>query len=268
MRLKLKYCGATSIVDIAEPVLLPNLIAVAASSFSLEKHDVHLHVGFPPFAALSSATDVRGGMVIDVRASPPMTRHAVPADNSCLFTAVAWLLALPVAPVVLRRSVADVVLSDTAAWSEAVLGRPPHEYANHICQPNTWGGGIELAILARAHACELAAIEIRSGTMYVFGEGEGFTRRSYLIFDGMHYDALARKDVCVFDASDAAARDAAAAFAALARLKREFTDLNGFSLRCGDCSKGLVGETAALEHAMETGHSNFQEFSPATPRSP
>ena len=92
------------------------------------------------------------------------------------------------------------------------------------------------------------------------GEGEGYARRAYLCFDGMHYDALERGGARVFDAADEGARRAVEAFAADARAKRAFTDLDGFSLRCVDCAKGLVGEGGALEHARETGHSNFCEY--------
>lgn len=261
MRLKLKHGGATCVVDVAEPITLLDLCKVASSNFSLDASRVTLHAGFPPFPCLSSSADVRGGMVIDVRVLPPMTRHSVPADNSCLFTCICWLLSLPITtPLELRHVVSDAVLADTTVWNDAVLGRAPREYATHICSATTWGGGIELAILARLHKIELAAIEIRSGTMYVFGEGESYKRRAYLIFDGMHYDALARGVERIFLPTDLTASDAVVAFAAHARASHEFTDLTGFSLRCVDCSMGLIGETAALQHARETGHGNFAEF--------
>eukprot|EP00730_Choanoeca_flexa_P015305 TRINITY_DN7002_c0_g1_i1.p1 TRINITY_DN7002_c0_g1~~TRINITY_DN7002_c0_g1_i1.p1 ORF type:complete len:203 (+),score=14.58 TRINITY_DN7002_c0_g1_i1:225-833(+) len=82
-------------------------------------------------------------------------RRIVPADNSCLFRAVAYLLH-PVAvtegysaesvptPLAqeLRAVVAEKVLSDPATYSEAMLGRPPLEYAQWIQKPESWGGTV------------------------------------------------------------------------------------------------------------------------------
>jgi ubiquitin thioesterase OTU1 len=42
--------------------------------------------------------------------------------------------------------------------------------------------------------------------------------------------------------------------------QRAFTDTSNFTLRCGICSIGLTGEKAAVEHAKQTGHQNFQEY--------
>jgi hypothetical protein len=46
------------------------------------------------------------------------------------------------------------------------------------------------------------------------------------------------------------------------RSAREYTDMEGFTLMCGVCSKGLTGQEAARAHAKETGHTNFQEYDP------
>jgi len=189
MRLKLKFAGAPpAVVDAPDGASLDALAALAASTFSLaDAASLSLWTGFPA-ARVTSGADVRGGALVEVRAPPPVTRHSVPADNSCLFTAVGWLLSLAADAPALRRACAAAVLADPAAFSSAVLGRAPADYAAHICRSATWGGGIELAVLARAHATELAAVEVRSGTLYVFGEGAGFSKRAYLVFDGMHYD--------------------------------------------------------------------------------
>jgi hypothetical protein len=37
---------------------------------------------------------------------------------------------------------------------------------------------------------EFAAVEIKSGKVYIFGEGAGYPRRVYLMYDGLHYDPL------------------------------------------------------------------------------
>ena len=151
----------------------------------------------------------------------------VPADNSCLYTACGYLLdgvtgasgdgSLPLptagrrmdrAPA-LRSAAAAHILSHADAFTGAVLGRPPLEHAAFVNRRDTWGGGVELRALAEAHATELAVADIRTRRVAVFGEEAGFARRAYLLYDGVHYDALHRRDaggmVTLFAPGDAVA---------------------------------------------------------------
>ncbi|KAJ0101999.1 hypothetical protein Patl1_04190 [Pistacia atlantica] len=42
--------------------------------------------------------------------------------------------------------------------------------------------------------------------------------------------------------------------------KRSYTDTANFTLRCGVCQIGVIGQKEAVEHAQATGHANFQEY--------
>jgi ubiquitin thioesterase OTU1 len=80
----------------------------------------------------------------------------VPADNSCLFRAVAFLMepgviadrvtdpnAIPEGLLHhLRQQVANHVLSHPEEFNEAVLERPPLAYCEWIQKPESWGGGL------------------------------------------------------------------------------------------------------------------------------
>ena len=78
-------------------------------------------------------------------------------------------------------------------FSEAVLGRPAGEYCEWIAKHDTWGGGIELAILAEHFAVELAAFDVQTKRVDVFGQGSGYATRVYLLYDGLHYDLIVRQ---------------------------------------------------------------------------
>ncbi|CAK0872783.1 unnamed protein product, partial [Prorocentrum cordatum] len=74
-------------------------------------------------------------------AAPPgggeerIVRRVIPADNSCLFNAVAYALEGGATDRAqqLRETVAALVLSDPVRWTEAELdGRPPDDYADWI----------------------------------------------------------------------------------------------------------------------------------------
>jgi hypothetical protein len=255
VKFRLATTGASKVVDVPADATPASLRSLAVATFALDAVRTALFIGFPP-VALTDASLIRDGSLVEVRvAEPPpqMTRRVVAADNSCLFTSVIYALSLASSPSALRADAAAAVLADPEKWSEGVLGKPPAEYVALIKQPTTWGGAIELAIFSQKFKVEFAAIEIRSGTVYTFGENDGFEQRAYLVFDGLHYDPLERGSARLFSTSDADALGAAQAFAADMRAKHEYTDTLNFTLRCLACAQGLVGEADAQKHAKETG---------------
>ena len=86
----------------------------------------------------------------------------------------------------LRKVVADAVLGDQLEYNEAVLGQPPDSYARWITNSGHWGGGIELAILSKHFAAEIAAFDCQTMRVDLFGEGCGHNQRIYLVYDGIH----------------------------------------------------------------------------------
>ncbi|XP_075926797.1 ubiquitin thioesterase OTU1 isoform X2 [Petromyzon marinus] len=219
--------------------------------------------------------------------SPPpalpmrLSRHVVPADNSCLFTSVSYALDGPVAAAApaaaataagrareLRRLIASVVAGEPDTYSEALLGKPNAEYCRWIEQEDTWGGAIELSILARFYECEICVADTQTLRVDRFGEGSGYARRALLIYDGIHYDPLELSPVdgaphrpprTLFPTTDDVPLAQAQELAEEARRRRQFTDLTRFALRCLACQKGLTGQREAQRHAEETGHLNFGE---------
>ena len=68
---------------------------------------------------------------------------------------------------------------------------PPAQYISHILKPSTWGGAIELAVLATHYGTEIASIDVETGRIDHFspGGGKGSSMRCLLIYSGIHYDA-------------------------------------------------------------------------------
>lgn len=124
-------------------------------------------------------------------------------------------------------------------------------------------GGIELAILADVFKTEIRAVNIQTRAVLNFGEGKGYTRAVFLMYDGIHYDPLVAspKTVKIFSTLSEAqeAEKSAIALANSLHQQRAFTDLEGFSLRCMVCQEALKGEREAQAHAKKTGHTNFGE---------
>ena len=200
-------------------------------------------------------------------------RRVIDSDNSCLFNAVGYVMSrsLREAPA-LRRVIADVVSADEFEFNEGFLGKPNADYCTWILDKNHWGGAVELAILSKHFGREIAAYDIQTMRCDVYGQGENYTERVMVLYDGLHYDAMvlsppgasgSEGDVTIFPSSgeEAEAVDRKARIVVEeAHRARQFTDVANFSLRCMVCQKGLKGESEAVAHAKATGHQNFGEY--------
>ena len=123
--------------------------------------------------------------------------------------------------------------------------RPRDEYIRTILSPNSWGGAIELTILAAHYRTEIASIDVETGRIDRFGDthgaGEG---RALLIYSGIHYDAAvlapepsAPQDFCVSVVPSVGAEgerllEALGALATKLRAKRAYTNTATFDLKC------------------------------------
>ena len=255
---------------------------------SITVAEVASAVGAPPSAPQTSAMDEDEALARAIAASledsgnapasvarRPRTeavRVVIDSDNSCLFNAVGYVMrrSLREAPG-LRKVIADVVSGDAFTYNEGFLGKPNAEYCAWIEDPKHWGGAVELSILAKHFGREIAAYDIQTERCDVYGQGDAYEERVMLLYDGLHYDALALNapgggrgdDITVVpsrgpeaEAADAKAR----ALVAEAHAARQFTDVANFALRCLVCQTGLKGEKEAVEHAKATGHQNFGEY--------
>lgn len=223
----------------------------------------------PPAVPAAAPVGVPKGLVLE-DAVPTLQRRVVPADNSCLFTSVHYVVEggvyEPTCAPEMRGLIAQIVASDPTAYCEAVLGKTNEEYCAWIRREDTWGGAIEVSILSKFYQCEICVVDTQTVRVDRFGEDAGYQKRVLLIYDGIHYDplqkALAGSDAppqTVFSTADDVTLAQALELADEARRKRQFTDVNRFALRCMVCQTGLVGQKEARQHAKDTGHTNFGE---------
>ncbi|GAB2230551.1 hypothetical protein Droror1_Dr00014823 [Drosera rotundifolia] len=203
-----------------------------------------------------------------------VVRRVIPSDNSCLFNAVGFVMDHDKHKASeLRQVIAATVSSDPVKYSDAFLGKPNEEYCSWILDPEKWGGAIELSILADYYGREIAAYDIQTSRCDLYGQDRNFSERAMLIYDGLHYDALAMSpfggapeefDQTIFsvrgDRTVGPVDSLALNFVKEQQRLRKFTDTANFTLRCGVCQIGVKGQKEAVEHAQATGHVNFQEF--------
>lgn len=170
--------------------------------------------------------------------------------------------------------VADGIRKDPETFNEAILGRPVDEYIATILKPQTWGGAIELTILASHYSTEISSIDVETGRIDHFTPtGPDSGNRCIVIYSGIHYDAATLAPMVdapdewhqtVFPVKSKGDGDsvlvAGKQLADKLRAKKAFTNTSTFDLKCEQCGQGLKGEKEARQHAEQTGHVKFGEY--------
>jgi len=191
------------------------------------------------------------------------SRHRIPDDNSCLFHAVIFLLQRSDSPQDMRNIIANAVRTNSLQWSDAMLGKPREAYIRYITDPSKWGGQVELNILCSIAKVEIAAVDIQSGRVDVYGQGSGYTHRVYMLFSGIHFDAVTfdmgdHNTTRQVRADDAVAERSVQQLAAFLRRQGAFTDQQTMRLVCQTCGFEMEGDYEARLHAGSSGHTDFK----------
>ena len=200
-----------------------------------------------------------------------IVRRIIDADNCCLFNAIGYCVEKEqhkMSPVY-RKVVANEILSDPDTYTADILGKTIDEYVMWIQNPEKLGGEIEMNILSKHLELEIAAVDVQTGKLYVYGEDRNFLNRIYLLYDGIHYDAIVSavvsgcqdtdisSDITVFSVDDQSVVGQIQVMANELRKRNQFVDMSGCDIQCLICFAGLKGQKEAQAHAKATGHQNF-----------
>jgi hypothetical protein len=217
-------------------------------------------------------------------------RRAIPSDNSCLFNSIAyncdgkrghsripsWKPNSPARR--LRQIVAEQVISYPNKYNKAILdGKTPGEYKRWILDEKRWGGGIELAILSEYYQCKICSIDVNTCLPYISGD-EKYTKTCFLLYNGVHYDAIAfaTSDNCKLvqaeaiqseevDVTTVPMEDYENALLMVIELSKQLQgtckDLKkNFKVQCLQCYEKFQGRTECVKHAQESQHNQFGEY--------
>eukprot|EP00945_MAST-04E_sp_MAST-4E-sp1_P004500 g4500.t1 len=109
---------------------------------------------------------------------------------------------------------------------------------------------------------ELACVDIQTGRCDAYGQGSGYQKRVYMLFSGIHFDAVEFVDnsgqaVTMVDPGNAKAMTEAKRLASTLRSQGLFVDQNTMKLVCNTCGFEMNGDFEARSHAGSSGHTNF-----------
>lgn len=192
--------------------------------------------------------------------------HDVPDDNSCLFHAISYAVYKDISlSSEIRRIVAAAVRKDTIKYSDAILGRPNHEYSEWILKPTSWGGGIEIAILSNHLKYAIYVLDVDACKYEKFNE-QLYDQFIIIAYNGVHYDTVEILDgsyhQTVFDIREKDSQFLLQETLKVAReMKREGKTFNTTrdSILCNTCGTTLIGEREVSKHAEKTGHVDFRQ---------
>lgn len=133
----------------------------------------------------------------------------IEGDNSCLFRAVSTAVGDVRPPADLRhgaiRDFSYIVPQE--CWDAEETTR--EKYVELACEPNFWGGEIELQILSRYYGVQICAVQLADAPDMIPYPAEPLpgNKRVYVLYDGKHYDCVMPKEIPegyagVFESSD------------------------------------------------------------------
>lgn len=199
-------------------------------------------------------------------------RRFVDADNSCLFTSIAYLTDKKhfneISANAYRNMIVEYLLNNE--FDESLLDLTKEEYINEISNPSKWGGGIEIKIFSDILKLEIAVVDVQTNRIDVFGQDKNYTSRIYLLYNGIHYDPLVLNfdetsdsdtDITIFDSETNSIEEKFKNLIKQYTEKGDFVDLSKlFSLECEDCKEKFLNEGNATLHASEKNHWNFKQI--------
>lgn len=191
-------------------------------------------------------------------------KKSIPADNSCLFNAVNFAMNQSITePEVIRSIISMVILDNPSEYNRAVLEKDPEEYCEWIMKGDSWGGGIEIAILSKYFMLNIGVVDIKNLTIEFFGNN--YSNTIYLLYDNVHYDVFYyetedKKITGVFKSDDTKAKDEILEIAAELKRHKQYVDTQNYSIKCMECNFLMKGNDDVIEHSKKTGHTNFNQI--------
>ena len=196
-------------------------------------------------------------------------RRLVDADNSCLFSSIAYLNEInnfnTFSSLRYRNIIVEYLLNNN--FDESLLGLPKYDYINEINNPSKWGSGIEIKIFTDILKLEIAVVDVQTNRIDLFGQDKDYASRMYLLYDGNHYDPLVMNysieydsmfDITIFDSNDNNVYNQFKKLVQKINNSGDYDDISKLnSLKCSDCQEIFIDRDSALNHANQSYHWNF-----------
>ncbi len=196
-------------------------------------------------------------------------RREVDADNSCLFSSVAYLIDRSnfneESSLKFRQIIIDYLLDDQ--FDSTLLDQPKDNYIEFIQNPKNWGGALEVKMFSEIFKKQIVCIDVKTNRADIYGEDKEYPQRIYLLYNGIHYDPLVMNfdtgsdpssDITIFDSNDSETFELMKCL--LLEYKNQGDFVEFYSLECKACTEKFKNENEAVEHSINYNHWEFNQI--------
>lgn len=199
-------------------------------------------------------------------------RRYVNADNSCLFSSIAYLINKnnfnENSGLIYRLMIVDYIKEGNI--SQDILGVSKDEYILKMADIKSWGGAIELKLFSDLFEIEIASLDVMSGRLDLFGETKNYNKRIYVMYNGVHYDPLimnfdesaeTETDITIFDSDDDDKLIMFKDYIESIKARGDYVDPSKIqNFQCSDCQDIFTNEHDVMKHAEQNNHWNFAQI--------
>lgn len=197
-----------------------------------------------------------------------MIRCRIPNDNCCLFSAIDFLVSdgihRPNAASELRRKCIQQISSNQQMYSEVYLGKSNQDYCQWLALDSSWGGEVEIVILAEQLKVEITVVSIEFLTLLSYSPNycKDF-KRIYILYTGQHYDALIDNSAATSRYSFAVSENTQTEEMAIAcarehrdEWERQLKTRTRKRLKCAECCAIVKDSEEFQKHCITVDHSD------------
>lgn len=196
-------------------------------------------------------------------------RREVDADNSCLFSSIAYLMDREkfseLSSLKFRNIIVEYLLDNK--FDSNLLDQPKPQYIDFIQDIKNWGGALEVKMFSEIFHIQIVCIDVKTNRADIYGEDKNYDKRIYLLYNGIHYDPLVMNsditsepftDITIFDSDNNEVFELMKCLLLECKNKGEFVEFN--SMQCNDCIEKFKNENDALEHSLNYHHWDFKQI--------
>jgi ubiquitin thioesterase OTU1 len=197
-------------------------------------------------------------------------RREVDADNSCLFSSIAYLIDRENfqqdSGLKFRQIIIDYLLSDK--FDQSLLDLPKDQYIEFIVDPRNWGGALEVKMFSEIFEKQIVCIDVKTNRADIYGEDKHFEQRIYLLYNGTHYDPLVMNfdsesepltDITIFESFDTEIMELMKCLVLNYKDLGDYTDTN-YNLECRDCKEKFKTQDDAAQHSINYNHWSYNQI--------
>lgn len=201
----------------------------------------------------------------------PIRRH-MNADNSCLFSSIAYLIDHKnfneSSSIKFRMMIPEYLINNEL--EDVILDCPKNEYIEKIQDFEKWGGAIELRLFSDIFKMKIGSVDVMTNRIDIYGETKPYDKIIFVIYNGIHYDPLVMNfshdtsndsDITKFNFTDDNILIKFREFVGTIKESGDYVNLADLkNLECDTCKEQFVNETNASDHARKTNHWNFNQI--------